>query len=350
MDSDHVEDVFAADPVIRRDIARVVRDGLVRSRTETGEEEQGEDEARVPLDTLGYVAATVSKRADASMLRGALERAATVTEARLVELDTEAREARFAIHSGDPDARLELEEAIADELAELYDQGLVELPAIERRIDLGRTLSPNELRAAEARIDAIGQKTLFGASFAAAWDFVDARTLRLTFTPLSEQDARDVDLYAAAFQRELANLAAELKPVSGAGRDKAQRAALPSATEEAPEEEEGEDEEPRAAAPRRRAARSSASAAPAEDEGAKGAASKRAVTKRAAASSGASGAAGVKSEKSSGASAAAGASGVKSDKTPTARAKTTAKTTTNGKRVTSTGAAKSTRTTAAKKR
>src|SRR5262249_40736844 len=66
MSSDHVEDVFAEDGVIRRDIFRVVRDGLREPSVAASAVE--EETVTVKLDTLGYVAATAGRLTDASTL------------------------------------------------------------------------------------------------------------------------------------------------------------------------------------------------------------------------------------------------------------------------------------------
>src|SRR5262249_9030447 len=150
MDSDHVEDVFADDNVIQRDIFRVLHDGLLGSTVEPDESAA----ILVRLDALGYVASTVGKRAPEGELREALGRAARVVSATLTSYDREAREATFSISVDDPDARLELEEAVADELTDLVDSNVVTLPTVVRRIDLGRALDPAEQGAVRARIEA----------------------------------------------------------------------------------------------------------------------------------------------------------------------------------------------------
>ena len=205
MSSDHVEDVFAEDLVIRRDIFRAVRDGLLSPRLL---DTDGPDLAtvQVKLDTLGYVAATVSRRVDPAELRRALDRAASVAHARFSAFRPELREATFRVEGGGPDERLDLEEAVADELADLVEQGVVDLPTIERRIDLGRAVPSGEQRAIGGRIDALAETTLLRAGCSATWDFVDPRTLRVTFTPLSDGDARGVDVPTSVFARELAAL------------------------------------------------------------------------------------------------------------------------------------------------
>jgi hypothetical protein len=213
MDSDHVEDVFAEDNVIRRDIFRAVRDGL---REPALADASGDDDpsVRVQLDTLGYVAATVSRLCDPKTLREALGRAAEVAMAHFTAYQHEARAATFVLQDDDPDGRLELEEAIADELTDLVEDGKVELPTIERRIDLGRDLSPAEQRAARPRIDVAGQETLLSTGCAATWEFDGGRTLRVTFTPLSDQDTRNVDRLVSDFAREVA----QIRGLSGAPR------------------------------------------------------------------------------------------------------------------------------------
>jgi hypothetical protein len=205
MDSDHVEDVFAEDNVIQRDIFRTVRDGLLEPSLNDA---SGDDDPsiRVQLDTLGYVAATVSRLADPKTLRETLGRAAEVAMAHFTAYHHDARAATFVLQDDDPDGRLELEEAIADELTDLVEEGKVELPTIERRIDLGHALSLIEQRAAKPRIDAAGQKALLGTGCSASWKLEGGRMLRVTLTPLSDQDARNVDLYVSAFAREVSQI------------------------------------------------------------------------------------------------------------------------------------------------
>jgi hypothetical protein len=203
MNSDHVEDVFAEDAVIRRDIFRVVRDGLRERPEEAREEESAEASVTVKLDALGYVAATASRRAEASALRQALERAAAVVGARFTGFSPELREATFRLEGGGDDERLELEEAVADELTDLVEQGVIELPTIERRIDLGRAVPASEQKQIRGRIDAAAQATLLRSGCAASWEVTDPRTVRVLFTPLSEHDAKGVDAPTSAFAREL---------------------------------------------------------------------------------------------------------------------------------------------------
>lgn len=200
MSSDHVEDVFAEDGVIRRDMVRTIREGLKKPAIEVSDDIFA---VTVKLDALGYVAATASKRADVATLRQALDRAASVAHARFSGFVPEAREATFRVEGAGSDARLELEEAVADELTDLVEQGVVVLPTVVRQLDLGRAISAADQRGLVGRIDAAAEETLLRSGCTTAWDFADVRTLRVTFTPLSDQDARGVDGPTLAFAQEL---------------------------------------------------------------------------------------------------------------------------------------------------
>ena len=207
MNSDHVEDVFAEDAVIRRDIFRVVRDGLREPHLgDPGDDSVDQASVTVKLDALGYVAATASRLTDASTLRQALDRAASVAGAHFLGFSPEAREATFRLEGNGIDDRLEIEEAVADELTDLVEQGLVDLPTLERRIDLGRALAAAEQRALRPRIEAAAQTALVRCGCPFAWELADARTLRVLFTPLSEQDVEGIDAPTSAFAREVAAL------------------------------------------------------------------------------------------------------------------------------------------------
>jgi ketosteroid isomerase-like protein len=262
MDSDHVEDVFAEDNVIRRDIFRALRDGLFRAPAEGAD--VVEEQVHVRLDTLGYVAATVSKLATVAAMREALGRAAELVQAHFTAYSAEDRAATFLLEDGDPDGRLELEEAIADELTDLVEAGIVDLPTIERTIDLGRPLSPAEHRAFAPKIDAAGQQTILRGGCVASWEMASARTIGVSFTPLSDQDARDVDALLALFAREARAIVGERgapapvpAPTPSPAAVKVVRSAKAAPPEPEPElEDEDEDEdveEEEAAVPPKRA-------------------------------------------------------------------------------------------------
>jgi outer membrane biosynthesis protein TonB len=213
MESDHVEDVFAEDNVIRRDVFRVVRDTLQKAPPpDEEEEEEGEGAISVRLDQLGYIAKAVAVRADAGTLREALERAAESVDAELETYEPDTREAMFAAHGGGPDRRLEIEETVADELADLVDAGLVELPTIERSFELAREVSPAERKDLRPRIDVISTRTLVRSGCAVTWEHEGPRGMKVTFTLLSDHDARELDQHLAAFARDVGAILAEPAP------------------------------------------------------------------------------------------------------------------------------------------
>jgi hypothetical protein len=225
MDSEHVEDVFAEDNVIRRDIFRVVRDALLSAEPVL----EDDSSIRVRLDTLGYVASTVGKRAEAAILHKALERAAGVVEGKLGAFDPEAREATFFLEDSDPDLRLELEEAVADELWGLVEAGRVELPTIHRQVSLANEAPPAIPAALRRQIEIAANRVLRRTGCRAAWDLVDLRTMKVTFTPLSEQDARNAETQIAEFAREVDALLVEVVPAVPVPPARSSRRSAPSA-------------------------------------------------------------------------------------------------------------------------
>ncbi|WP_437517266.1 hypothetical protein [Sorangium sp. So ce1099] len=207
MESEHVEDIFTEDNVIKRDVFRVMRDALLGPRPELALEDDGPVQVR--LDMLGYVASTVGKRAPAQVLREALGRAAETAGGKLTAYDAELREATFSVESSDPDARLELEEAVADELSDLVEAKVVTLPMMERRFELQRRIEAGARAGLRQRIDALASRMLREGGCAASWELVGDRVLRLKLTPLSEQDALEVDSHMTEFTRDVAALLGE---------------------------------------------------------------------------------------------------------------------------------------------
>ncbi|MDC0745311.1 hypothetical protein [Polyangium mundeleinium] len=203
--SEHLEDVFADRSVVEREV-------LDAARLALNEASASQDEAvvRVELDLLGYVAATAGKRARAQSLVVALERAGLVAGARLDTYDPATREAVFVPEPpADPDLHLELEEAVADELCALVEQGAVELPTLERKAPLTREVSPSERARLTRLIDRAATRTLRRTGNTASWEIPDGRSVRVVYTPLSELDARDVDMHVAAFAAEVDALLAD---------------------------------------------------------------------------------------------------------------------------------------------
>jgi hypothetical protein len=204
VDNDHVEDVFAEDRELERAIFRALRDGLL----DAARSDEAEEEARVPisvrLDTLGYVAATAARRAEVDVVRAALERAARQADGELEQFEPTSRVALFAMATEDPDQRLEVEEAVAEELMSLVTEGAVELPTVDRTVGIGRELNPVEWRAVRPRIDAVAKRLTAATGVPASWRPAGSDSIRLSCTPLSEKDADLIGEIATAFQRDVA--------------------------------------------------------------------------------------------------------------------------------------------------
>lgn len=241
--SEHLEDVFADRSVVEREVLDAARHALREASAS-----QDEAVVRVELDLLGYVAATAGKRARPQSLVIALERAGVVAGARLDSYDAAAREAVFVPEPpADPDLHLELEEAVADELCALVEQGVVELPTLERKAPLKHEVSPSERARLTRLIDRAATRTLRRTGNAAQWEIPDGRSVRVVYTPLSEQDARDVDMHVTAFAAEVdtlladagaplvSTLAPEPPPPSPAEPARAQPRAKAAPTPKAPE-------------------------------------------------------------------------------------------------------------------
>lgn len=206
VESEHVEDVFAEDRELERFIFRVLREELLEAwRTEDDETEE-----RVPisvrLDTLGYVAATAARQADEATVRAALERAARQADGELEKFEPLSRTALFAMPSEDPEHRIEVEEAVAEELTGLVTGGLVVLPTVERRVALGRELAADAWRALRPRVDMVAKRLLVATGVPLSWRPEGAGIIRLSFTPLSEKDSELIDEIAAAFHKDVRGL------------------------------------------------------------------------------------------------------------------------------------------------
>ncbi|AKT40505.1 hypothetical protein [Chondromyces crocatus] len=226
-DSEHVEDIFADETTLQNEAAEALQRALeeaaraeAAAQASAGGAERrsaptsgnrpppgtGLTPVQVRLDTLGYVAATVSKRAPEGALQEALSRAADAAGGMLTAFDKEARSAVFALGDADPDARLELEEAIADEFSALVESGHVALPSVIRRVELGRVVPLEERDALRRRLDAVAARTLLRSGCGATWELEDGRTLLVTLTPLSERDALQAEHHVSLFAREFAAL------------------------------------------------------------------------------------------------------------------------------------------------
>jgi hypothetical protein len=283
VESEHVEDVFAEDRELERFIFRVLREELLEAARSDDTAEEEPVPISVRLDTLGYVAATAAQRADESTLRNALDRAARQADGELSNFDPLSRLALFAMSGEDPeDRRLEVEEAVAEELTGLVTGGLVILPTVDRQIPLGRDLPEGAWRALRPRVDMVAKRLLVATGVPSSWRPEGAGAIRLSFTPLSEKDSELIDEIAAAFQKDVRGLLTrevapplpalprdEPAPKSARGGPPTRRSAI------------AEEVAPKSSAPKSSAPKSSGpkSAAPVSKRGSAPPASKRPSTK-----------------------------------------------------------------------
>jgi hypothetical protein len=208
--SEHLEDVFADRSVVEREVF----DAATVAFIEESEAERARV-MRIELDLLGYVAATAGKLAAEEVVIVALERTADSFGVKLSEYDAVSREAIFEPGTRSfPDLRLELEEAVADELCSLVMQGIVKLPVVQRTRPLVHHVGSSRRNRLLPLIECAANRTLRRTGCSAGWELTDDCSVRIAFTPLSERDARDVDAHVSAFAAELdailANAAAPL--------------------------------------------------------------------------------------------------------------------------------------------
>lgn len=203
--SEHLEDVFADRSIVEREVFDAAQLAFI--------EALAADRARVmrvELDLLGYVAATAGKLATEEQVTAALERAASSLDVKLSSYDATSRDAIFEPGAETfPDLRLELEEAVADELSSLVVQGIVNLPVVERTRPLVHHVGTAHRTRLLRVIDRAATRTLRRTGCSARWELPDDRSLRVVFTPLSEQDARDVDAHVTEFAADVDGILAD---------------------------------------------------------------------------------------------------------------------------------------------
>lgn len=203
MESDHVDDIFADDRLLRRDALRAMN-GVLR-RYISGELDLGADSLSnaaldVELGRLGYMVSTVAQRAESATLRETLEAAAATVGTALARVDLDTGRASFAADGAAP-SRLALEEAITEQLLGLVEADRVELPMAERVVRLSPQVSSLP-GFGDALRDAV-EDTHRRTACAAACTIVDEETLLATLSPLAEDAALRLDEHVDTFLERL---------------------------------------------------------------------------------------------------------------------------------------------------
>lgn len=222
LDSDGVEDVFAEDRAIERVIFLTLRDELRLLGNREADDEAEPPPISVRLDTLGYVAKAAAREAELPTLRDALDRAAMAVQAELDNFDAEAHTAFFRPGDSDPEKRIEIEAAIEEELSDLVDLGVVELPSELRVVPLP-ALAPEARKGLSRRLDDLAARHLADPLCPGSWDWgAEKTTVVLSFTPLTAPNPALIDSAAAAFGAGLAGLLAELPSAPAAAIEAAE--------------------------------------------------------------------------------------------------------------------------------
>ncbi|MSP25570.1 MAG: hypothetical protein EXR75_10470 [Myxococcales bacterium] len=209
--SSHIDDIFAGDVALRRELSRAIRqllDRYIAGKLDVEVEEDDGCTGRVSLglDGLGYVAAQTARTAKDAVVRGALVRAGRKAGAVLYHFDAARRRASFRPLSGQA-PMLALEEAVQLSLRALVDEGKVSLPCVEQRV---------ELRVGVPRSGALRERlSVTCDSFArrnrclVRCEPLDARAFRVRLAPLSSDVAARAHVYMSALLGDLALAMAE---------------------------------------------------------------------------------------------------------------------------------------------
>jgi hypothetical protein len=198
LDSEAVEDVFAEDRVIERVIFTTLRDEL-RAMGNAEEDEPELPPISVKLDTLGYVAKAAARGAAPDTLKDALSRAAEAVSAELESFDATENTAFFRPGDADPDRRIDIETAIEEELSDLVDLGVVELPSERRPLPLP-ALSPEARKGLSRKLDELAARHLANPLCPGSWDWgPDKASVVLAFTPVTAPNPELLEASVAAF-------------------------------------------------------------------------------------------------------------------------------------------------------
>ena len=242
MESDHVQDIYAEDRVIRRDVLRAIR-GLLLAylRGEVVlEADRGLENFDVILSELGYVVRGVCDRADPSTIHDALVVAASACAGRLCSLDASRAVAMFEFPGGAEAGRLALEEAITEEMMSLVRAGVVPLPSIEQLLEISPEI-PRLPGFAES-VERAETRTRHSTGCDASCRLLDDTTVLVSITPLSTEAADEAQEH---FERFLALLEEALNALSSA----------PGGTDEEPDSSKRQKEAPKSE-PRKKRSRS----------------------------------------------------------------------------------------------
>ncbi len=212
MESDHVDDIFAEDRLIRRDSFRAIRDVLLsylRGEIDVDPDRPKPQTHTVLLSELGYLVATVAQHVTPELLHETLERAAKGVNASVSAIDHAAGQVNFELSTPSSEQRLAIEEAITEQVVMLVDSGLVELPSVEQVLQLSGELSARP--GFSAALSTAARLTQERTGCSAVCTIIDAENVLATLTPLTDDDARNVETHFATFLDQLERALTALK-------------------------------------------------------------------------------------------------------------------------------------------
>jgi hypothetical protein len=229
LDADGVDEVFADDRTIDRAMFRSLARG-VPAVAQQAELEGDDPRLEIRFDRMGYVGAQAAKYADADTLREALERAADDVKVTLDLVDAASGRATFVSELDDPAVEAELLSTIEEQLVELVELGLVELPPIARIVAIeGEPIDRAPLRRA---LDGLVARHLASDHGTGSWELRGDRAVALLFTPLTEPDTKAIDAMFAAASEALSAALDEARsaPVSSKAPRSSARLNAPTPT------------------------------------------------------------------------------------------------------------------------
>ncbi len=228
MDSDHVDDIFADDRVIRRDAFRAAHDALRRYAEQRVELDDGNGSSSTwtaRLGDMGYLVSTVVQRAEPSLLVEALQSSAATVGARFLGLDVADCSADFDLNGASANTKLALEEAITERMDALVAAGLVELPCVDQLLKL-----PRGVRTRPGFQDALAEvaaQVREHTGCEVAWALIESQTLLATLTPFTDEQADSADEHLDYLLAELSRALSALEPnKTGKRARRAKRAEL----------------------------------------------------------------------------------------------------------------------------
>lgn len=213
MESDHVQDIYAEDRLIRRDVLRAIRGILLAYlRGEVVlEADRSLENFDVILPELGYVVRGVCERADPNTIHDALVVAASACAGRLCSLDSSRGVAMFELPGGAEAGRLALEEAITEEMMSLVRAGVVPLPSIEQLLEISPDIPL--LPGFSAAVERAETRTRHSTGCDASCRLLDDTTVLVSITPLSAEAADEAQDH---FERFLGLLEQALNALASA--------------------------------------------------------------------------------------------------------------------------------------